>query len=360
MNRTRLTSSSVNVPDSLEAVYQEVVERRWGDGLPVIPPTEDRVYAMLDFVGQPPDKLVGEMPPAQGEATLEKLAINAVMAGCLPEYFPVVIAAVEAMLEPQFNLFGIQDTTNPVGPLLIVNGPIRKKLNINCTRGCMGPGWRANATIGRAIRLILINIGGALPAEVSKSIHGMPGRYTFCFGEDEEGNPWEPLHVERGFKKEDSTVTVAGVQGTHNAICANVELLSSAFLKLAANSMATMGNNNMMVGIGEPLFVFTSGHAEQLVKDGFSKADVKRFLFEHVKVPLSQFPPEIQAMSLAQVPGQANLEYRWRAIDGMVQPCQSADDIMIVVAGASNPYHLVAMPTFGDTRSVTKKIVTKS
>ena len=351
MNKARLTSDSIEIPASLEAVYQVVMERGWGDGLPVIPPTEDRVYAMLDSVKQPSDKVIGTMLPGGGEVTLEKLAINTVMAGCLPEYFPVIVAAVEAMLDPEFNVSGIQSTTNPVGPLLIVNGPIREKLNINCTRGCMGPGWRANATIGRAIRLILINVGGAVPAEVDKAVHGMPGKYTFCIGEDEEGNPWEPLHVERGFKREESTVTVAGVQGTSNVVCGQYPY-TSVFLQLTANSICTMGNNNIMLGRGEPLVVLSSGHAEIAVKEGFSKADVKRFLFEHAKVPISALPIEVGR-------GETR-EKRLLVVDDMALPCLSADDIMVVVAGGPNPYHTTTMPTFGDTRAITKRIATTS
>jgi len=346
--RSRLPDDvSLEGTDSLEATYRLVMEKRWGDGLPVVPPTRKRVEAMTDFLGQPPERALGEMPPLGREVTLEKLAVNAVMAGCLPEYFSVVVAAVEAMLDPAFNLGAIQCTTNPVGPVLVINGPVRKTLNINCTDGCMGPGWRANATIGRAIRLILNNIGGALPGDVDKAIHGMPGKYTFCFGEDEEGSPWEPLHVERGFRKEQSTVTVAGVQGTHNSLC-RVHL-GPAFLRLAAHSMCTMGNNNMVLGGGEPIAVFSSGHGRILDKEGFSKKDVKRFLFEHARVPLSQvYPPDLAENGVA---GKGFI-----VIDGKAVPCRAADDIMVVIAGARNPAHLVTMPTFGETRAVTRVI----
>lgn len=149
-NKARLKSDKIQVSDSIEAVYELVCQQGWGDGLPVIPATEERVQKMLDYIGRAPDELVGRVPPLGGKATIEKIAINAVLAGCLPEYLPVVVAAVEAMLEPEFNLLAVQTTTNPVGPLAIVNGPIRKQLNINCRWNCLGQGWRANATIGRA------------------------------------------------------------------------------------------------------------------------------------------------------------------------------------------------------------------
>ena len=203
-----LESRQHQLEDSPEAVFDHVMSQGWGDGLPVVPPTEERVRAMVDGSGLPPAHLVGAMGPAKGEATVEKIAINAVMAGCLPEYMPVVVAAVEAICEPEFNLDGVQSTTNPCGVGMIVNGPIRNEIDLNCSRNCMGPGWRANATIGRAMSLIWLNIGGAKPGEVDKSSHGFPGKYTLCFGEDEEHSPWEPLHVERGFAKEESAVTV--------------------------------------------------------------------------------------------------------------------------------------------------------
>ena len=337
-----LKSSVLKVSASIDAVYELVMEKGWGDGLPVIPPTDDRIYEMLKTVKGNPSKVLGHMPPSAGEVTLEKLAINAVMAGCLPEYFPVIVAAVEAMLEPQFNLLGIQPTTNPVGPALLINGPIRNKLNINCLRGCLGPGWRANATIGRAIRLILINIGGGLPGEIDKAVHGMPGKYTFCFGEDEEGSPWTPLQVDRGFSREDSTVTVMGVAGTHNSLYINP--LAHVVLKFTAQAMSLMGCNDMMFPTGEPVVVMTAAHADLLVKAGFSKADVKRALYEYSGVPVSQYPEE--------VPKERNLG----VIDGMVKPCQSPEDIIVIIAGGRNPYHTVAMPTLGTDKSVTKLI----
>jgi hypothetical protein len=148
------------------------------------------------------------VPPNFGRATLEKLAVNAVMAGCRPEYFPVVIAVVEAACDPAFNLHGQSGTTNAASPLIILNGPIRTRLGVNCAAGVFGPGARANATIGRTLRLVMINLGGTRAGEISMSTLGHPGRYTYCIGEHEEVSPWEPLHVERGFAAGESTVTL--------------------------------------------------------------------------------------------------------------------------------------------------------
>ena len=338
-----LSSDRFELADNIEATYELVCERGWGDGLPVIPPTEERVRRMLDSVAREPDEIIGYIPPRESEASIEKIAINAVMAGCFPECLPVLIAAVEAMIEPEFNLTALQTTTNPAGPLAIINGPIRKKLELNCKRGCLGPGWRANATIGRAIRLILINIGGAIPADVDKAIHGMPGKYTFCFGEDEEGSPWEPLHVERGIDRERSAVTMVGAQGTHNVLARS--LYGETILRFTANSMCTVGNNNMLLQTGEPLAIFTSGHASILAGQGFTKAKCKEFIFEHVKVPVSE-------MLDCRAAGR-----EVRVVNEMIQPCEKAEDIMIVVAGGPEPYHLVVLPTFGETKAVTKPIV---
>ncbi|PYO29982.1 MAG: thiol-disulfide oxidoreductase, partial [Candidatus Rokuibacteriota bacterium] len=181
-------------------------ERGVTDGLPVVPPTRERVERMLSVMSRPRDMLVAEVPPNYGRATVEKLAVNAVMAGCHREYFPVVLAVVEAACDPAFNLHGQSGTTNAASPLIIVNGPARRRLHINCGAGVFGPGSRANATIGRALRLVMINLGGTRAGEISMSTFGHPGRYTYCIGEHEEVSPWEPLHVERGHRREESTV----------------------------------------------------------------------------------------------------------------------------------------------------------
>ncbi|MEA3154612.1 MAG: hypothetical protein QOK44_2201, partial [Betaproteobacteria bacterium] len=180
------TARYLEVSDDLEEAYAALYKRRLTDGLPVIPPTDERVGRMLAGLPLEPTRVIAALPPSGGLATVEKIAINAVMAGCLPDYLPVLVAAVGAMAEPQFNLTGIQTTTNPVAPFVLINGPVRQDIEVNCGAGALGPGWRANATIGRAIRLILINIGGATPGDVDKSILGMPGKYTLCLGELEE------------------------------------------------------------------------------------------------------------------------------------------------------------------------------
>ncbi|MBI2870036.1 MAG: hypothetical protein HYX96_09455 [Chloroflexi bacterium] len=340
---SELGSKRHELPESLDDVYDYVMRQGWGDGLPIVPPTEDRVQGMLDYTGRAPGEVVARVAPLDGEATVEKIAVNAVMAGCRPEYLPVVIAAVEAMAAPEFHLGGIQTTTNPVGPVLIINGPARQKLNVNCALGCMGPGWRANATIGRAVRLVLLNIGGGAPDTVDRAIHGMPGKYTFCFGEDEEGSPWAPLHVERGCDRAASAVTVTGGQGTHNNIT-NVPS-PELFIKLIANAMSTWGNNNMAFTQGEPLVVLTSAHAAILAKAGFTKSKLKEAIFALAGAPVTDYPAAVATPSKPMF-----------VLDGLVKPCEKPEDIMVVVTGSPVPYHIVVIPTFGDTRAVTRQI----
>src|SRR5688572_5964106 len=202
--------------DDLEAINKLYRERRWSDGLPIVPPTVERVKRMLHQTPRGRYELIARIAPGYGAATVERIAINAVLAGCDPEYMPVLIAATEAVAAPQFNLQGIQTTTNPVAVWLVLNGPIVERLGVNATLNCLGQGTWANATIGRALRLILQNVGGALPGEMDRATHGQPAKYTFCCAENEAENPWEPLHVERGFAPERSTVTVVDALGIWN------------------------------------------------------------------------------------------------------------------------------------------------
>src|SRR5213596_3221254 len=190
--------------DAIESLYARGVT----DGLPVVPPTRRLVELAVAASGREAGELVALVPPNYGRATVEKIAINSVMAGCRPEYLPVVIAAVDAVCDEAFDLHGVSATTNAPAPLVIVGGPIRTALDINCGAGVFGPGWRANATIGRALRLVCVNVGGARPGVVSMSTFAHPGRYTYCIGEREEASPWESLSVEHGFAPSDSTVAV--------------------------------------------------------------------------------------------------------------------------------------------------------
>ena len=336
----------VRVADDFRAIFSDMYGRGFTDGLPVIPPTEDLVREMLDHASLDPGEIIAVIAPDDEPLSVAKAAINAVMAGCLPEYFPVVIAAVKAVTAPRFNLLGIQTTTNPVAPVLVINGPVRELLDINCGRGCMGPGKRANATIGRALNLILVNIGGATPRTVDKSIHGMPGKFTFCFGELEDESPWEPLHAEKGFRSEQSTVTAFGGQGTHNVVAAYHDMTNVAHM--LADAMCCYGNNSYHVGHGNPLVVINPGHARGFAQMGWDKKRLKQELFERTKVPRSYIPAE-----------RLFLESVWndQKSDEYCTLCKEVDDINIVVAGGPEAYHICYIPSFGHTALSTAEIV---
>ena len=341
-----LISSSIDIADnSPESVFQFMIDQGWSDGLPVIPPTADRVQTMLDYAQRDAAELVGYINPDAGSATVEKIAVNAVMAGCLPEYMPVLIAAVQAITEPSFNIHGLQTTTNPVSPLLIVNGPVRETIGLNSGRGTLGPGFRANATIGRAVRLLLLNVGGARPWTTDMSLHGSPAKYISCMGENEEDSIWNPLHVERGFSPDQSAVTVVGAQGFSNCLTFYKE--PESFLTMIASAMADISDNNYLLAAGNPLVILTPGHAQIFSEWGYTKQAVKEALFERCKVPIERFPKETSVITYED----------GFAMDGdRVCPCRSADDIMVVVSGGPEPYHVLYCGNFGDTTAVTKAV----
>ena len=274
-----------SVVDPIESLFDRGVT----DGLPVVPPTRERVERAIAAAGRPADELVAEVPPNYGRATVEKIAINAVMAGCRPEYLPVVLAAVEAICDDAFDLHGVSATTNAPAPLVVINGPIRKTLDVNCGAGVFGPGWRANATIGRAVRLVCVNVGGARPGVVSMSTLAHPGRYTYCIGEREEDNPWEPLHVEHGFARGDSTVAVLAADAPLG-VYDHRSRTAPDLLATIAGSMAVIMNHKM-THWGDTLLVIGPEHAGTLAGDGWSKADVRRFLFERLQRPVRELVP---------------------------------------------------------------------
>jgi hypothetical protein len=336
--------------DDLEGATDLARSRGWGDGLPIIPPTADRVERMLAYCDRPWDEPIAAMPPRNGEATPLRIAANAVMAGCRPEFFPVVMLAIEAMCDRPVNLYGLQTTTHPVAPLVIVNGPVAKELDINGGHNAFGPGWPANATIGRALRLTLLNIGGAIPMVGDMATMGQPGKYSFVVAENEAGNPWEPLHVERGFSRETSTVTIVGAEGPHN-INDHESDTGDGILTTVAGTLGITGHNNMYYH-SEPLIAFGPEHAKTVARDGYSKADVRRILFERAHIALGKIAPKnYERRLLRNFPGR----YDDATPETLIPPCQSADDIMIIVLGGAGK-HSMYLPTFGETRSVTRAL----
>lgn len=335
----------VSVADSWEA-FQELAENRgWSDGLPLVPPTRRRVEAMLESVGGPFDESLGRVPPSWREATREVIAVNAVMAGCAPEHLPVVCAAVSAVLDPAFNLYGIQATTNPVAPLVVVNGPARRRLGINAGSNALGPGWRPNATIGRALRLVLSNVGDAKPWGHDRATHGFPGKYSFCAAENEESSPWTPLHVERGYAPEESVVTVMGIQAFHNFV-EFIATEAEQILDTFAANIAVPGTNNVSYG-GEPAVVIAPEHARLIAGGGYDKDDVKRYLFERARCDVSRAPTATRRMLRSRRPRWTDLT-RWPV-------CDRPEDLILLVMGGEGT-HGVFLPTFGPTTAISRPV----
>ncbi|MBW1786897.1 MAG: thioredoxin family protein [Deltaproteobacteria bacterium] len=247
-----LASRRIESPE-LEDDVETCFARGWTDGLPVVPPTEVRVVRMLQGTDRAPDEVVGVIPPNQAPCTVEKVAVNAVMAGCKPEYMPVVLAAVEASLIDDFCLHGLLATTYFSGPVVIVNGPVAEAIGMNSGINALGQGNRANGTIGRALQLVVRNVGGGRPGEIDRSTLGNPGKYTFCFAEDEAGSPWESLSVERGFPKGASTVTLFagdGVQAVFDQLSRTPESLARTYalcLRNVAHPKIPMAADAMLV-----------------------------------------------------------------------------------------------------------------
>lgn len=340
---------TVEVSDDLDDINRLFRERRWTDGFPIVPPTAGRVERMLGCTHRNADEVIAAVAPAFGAATVTRIAINAVMAGCDPEYLPVLIAAVEAVAPPQFNLQGIQTTTNPVAVWLIVNGPVAKRLDMNAGINCLGQGNWANATLGRAMRLVLQNIGRALPGEMDRATHGQPGKYVFCCAENEEQNPWEPLHVERGFRPDQSTVTVVGAEGTLNM---NTHVKNAdELLNVIAETLPRPPSNDYLHG-GNPWLILCPEHAAVLKTAGLSKAEVKRRLWEQSKMPARRLP----AKDLERIQSIRRAELGTLLPDTMLPIATAPEHIGIIVAGGSGT-HSLYVPSLGSTRSVTREIM---
>jgi hypothetical protein len=335
--------------DAPESVQEFFFAQGWTDGLPVMPPTHAAVRAMLAAVERDAQETIGPIPPRMRTATLEKIAINAVMAGCRPEYFPVVLAAVDAVLDPECRLYGIRTATNNGTPLIIVNGPIVDKLGLNSKGNVFGQGWRANATIGRALQLVLRNIGGDLPGETDMSTQGQPGKFTFCIAENEQESPWPPFHVERGYAADDSTVTVIGASTGHNIFTYGCET-GAEILDHVVGAMTALGHNNVIFPTG-PLVVFGPEHAGVLARDGYDKPAIREYIFRNARIPLSRFPERT-------VRGLKHRRSRWFAQANDPDHIGVADDpshINIVVAGGAG-IHSQFVPTSFSYSPVTRKL----
>ena len=337
-----MTTQLLELDDSPEAVLAEFCKREWCDGLPIVPPTEDRVRTMLG--GRDGEKSLGAMPPMWRHATLEKLAVNAVMAGCEPAYFPIIVAAVEAMLDPAFNLYGVQATTHPVAPLVVVNGSYGKSVGVHGGQGCFGPGFRANATIGRAIRLILLNVGGAWPGRYDMATQGSPAKFSYCIAENEAASPWGPLSA-------GDTVTVYGGEAPHN-VNDHVSTTASGILTTVCDTAVSLGSNvGWYFSQSQLLVVLGPEHAKTIADDGLSRADVQRFVYEHARLPLGR-------LKLAGMWGMHDWPAWMNAVtdpEALMPQVPSPDDVYVVVAGGSGK-HSAVVPNCTFSRAVSRPL----
>ena len=334
----KLAARRVRVPVDQDA-FEFFAEQGLTDGLPVVPPTEERVVRMLEGTARAPAEVVAQVPPNLAAATVEKIAINAVMAGCRPEYLPVVIAAVEAVCTDEFNLHGVLATTYFVGPLVVVNGPVRHAIGLNCGRNVFGQGFRANGTIGRALQLVVRNVGGGRPGDVDMATFGQPGKFTACIGENEEESCWDPLHVERGFDRDQSTVTVFAGEAPR-AIRDQLSRTARSLATSIGLSLEAVAHVKLH-GMDQVLLVVSPEHVRTFERDGYTKADLRARIQEATARPLREVLPndECEKGTSPKV-----LPKEWLGPDG--RPTADAlsrpfpkfkrpEDILIAVAGGT-------------------------
>ena len=323
--------TAANEAEALEELHA----RGCTDGLPVIIPTPERVDRMVLASGYDADFVLGAMGPGNGVASLEKVAVAAVMAGCLPEYMPLVVAAVRAVIAPVFDLTEMQATTHCTAPLILVNGPGRHLYGpVASGYGALGPGHRANASIGRALRLAMINIGKGRPGVSDMALLGHPGKFTYCLAEDEENSPFPPLHVDLGFDAEDTVVTVVGAEAPHSVIFngdGDNPKVYEVLLEMLGIGLANAATNNAILTSGTGVVVLNPDHAAVLAKAGLTRQDIAMELCKRCVMP-----PELQQRLMPQLVG-ANPPPR----PAFTDPSQ----ILILMAGGNGLYSMV-MPSW--------------
>ena len=325
-------------PDT-EQVSNDFYLKNQTDGLPIIPPTRSRVDKFLKFSDLKPEEVIAVLPPKRGKATLEKIAINSVMAGCLPQFLPVVQHAIKAVSREKFNLPAINATTHPVAISTIINGPISGEIAVNSGVGCLGPGNIANATIGRALRLSMINIAGAFLGIGDHATMGSPAKYSYCFAEAEDESPWEPLHEERGFKQDITTVTVMAAEAPQN-VNDHRSKTARDLLDTIIHTAAVAGCNNSHVP-GELLIIMGPEHAKTVAADGWDKQDVKGYIHENVRVPVRLGDR-----------GGRKLDEKW-ITDDQVRITRTPEDVILVVAGGPGRHSMISHGFGTSSESVT-------
>ena len=329
-----------------DTIYELFEKHGWGDGLPLVAPTDKRVTEMLGCIEASPEEVLTVLPPRGGSATYRSVAVNAVLAGCKPEYFPVVVAAVKALGNQRINLRGVNTTTHPVAPLLIVHGRAVDELGFNSGLGVFGPGNRANATVGRAIRLILLHIAGAAPGPGDASTQGQPSKYTYCIAENQKENPWDSYPVTLGVNSE-SALTVHCGENPHNFHDMESENIER-ILDKAASAMTTFGVNNACISSGEWFVILCPEHAATAFDQGWGREDVSDYLFEKARMTAGRFREQFNLLAWAD----------WMhslSDDELVPMTQQVENIKVLVSGGAGK-HSCVIPSWGMTRSVTVPI----
>ena len=331
-----------------EGVQAELATAYLSDGLPLVPPTMERVAAMLAANCYAADEAISLLPPGFETVTAGDVAICAVMAGCKPAYMPVLVAAVDALSDMSFNLVGIATTTGSAAPLYIVNGPVVNQIGLNAKNNALGSGHRANATIGRAMTLILQNIGGAIPGEVDMATLGQPAKYACCFAENVDESPWPALHVERGFAADASVVTVVGIAGTVEVNDSDSQQ-AAGLAQTFAQSMLIAGVSGGagLLGGGEPLCILPPEWAAMFHRDGMSKPQVKKAIWEQAALPIEKLAPAVRKhrMGAASDP-----------LANVIRVAEKPDDLMIVVAGGVGRKAAYAPTWGGTTKAISREI----
>ncbi len=331
------------VDASPEALLDLFARHGWGDGLPLVAPTPARVDAMLAETDGDPDEILGVLPPRFGQATRRLVAINAVLAGCPPEVMPVLVTAVRALARPELNLRGVNATTHPVAPLLIVHGEIVDHAGFNAGVGVFGPGWRANATVGRAVRLLLLHVGGARPGDGDAAQHGQPSKYSYCVAENLPASPWEAYPRSRGVDAA-SAITIHCGENPHNVH--DMESSTPApILDKVATAMTSFGQNNAPIAQGEYFVILGPEHAATIANAGWGRPDVSLYLYDRARMAAGRFR---QAFA-----SRAWMPWMEAVPDDHLLPMTGRpDNIRVLVTGGAGK-HSCVIPSWGMTTSVT-------
>jgi hypothetical protein len=346
-------SGTDDILSRMREVNEYFFEQDWSDGLPVLPPTPEGVERRLAGTARDRHELVGIIPPGWGKATVERIAINGLMAGCRPDYMPVLIAAVQAVTDERYRLQGSQGTTDCIAPLLIINGPVTQQLGFQSAAGCFGHGARANATVGRAINLMLLTLGGAIPGKIKKSTLSQPGTYSFCIAENAAASPWEPLHVERGFAPPSSTVTALAA-APMSQVSDHCNATAEGILTTLCDSMAVLGNCALYRG-SESVVTFPPEFAVVFEREGWSKQDVKQYIHTHARRPVKDLRQggEWNDETLMHVSPDIDLTDDATTLSAVHDP----DDLLVLVAGGEAGRWMSLTPGWGyGSRSVTVEI----